>query len=266
MRLELEGVGRLVQRDPGPERADRHAQRAGRRANVLLDEQEPAGRRLHGQQGQVVLAEDPRAHEAEQEAELAVRHPAIGERHRRLGQAATRRDHLVEQVGFELADQRRERADVGADPAGPIDHGRALDDARQRRAQGARERRDDPGHRVGVGGLGGAQLGRVQGAGGAGQPAHGDPLDLRPVDQPAPRRPLGVAPDHGRRGAERRADQEARLPDAVVAPRQATVRVAGSRARRLIAPRPRARPARRPGRPSRTTGWPGRGTGRDRRS
>ena len=60
MRLELEGVGRLVQGDPGPERAERHAQRAGRRADVLLDEQQPAGRRLGRQQGEVVLAEDAR--------------------------------------------------------------------------------------------------------------------------------------------------------------------------------------------------------------
>ena len=60
MRLELEGVGRLVEGDPGPERADRHVQGAGRRPDVLLDEQEPAGRRLGRQKGEVVLAEDPR--------------------------------------------------------------------------------------------------------------------------------------------------------------------------------------------------------------
>ena len=68
MRLELEGVGRLVQRDPGPERPERHVQGAGRRPDVLLDEQQPAGRRLGREQREVVLAEDARAHEAEQEA------------------------------------------------------------------------------------------------------------------------------------------------------------------------------------------------------
>ena len=90
MRLELEGVGRLVQGDPGPERADRHAQRPGRRADVLLDEEQATGRRLGRQQREVVLAEDARAHEPEQEAELAGGHPAVGEGHRRLGQAAAR--------------------------------------------------------------------------------------------------------------------------------------------------------------------------------
>ena len=222
MGLELEGVGRLVEGDPGPERADRHAQRSRRRADVLLDEQEPAGRGLHRQQRQVVLAEHARAHEPEQEPELAVGHPAIGQRHRRLGQPAARRDHLVEQVRLELADQRRERADVGANPAGPIDHRRALHDARQRRPQRGGERRDDPRHRVGVGRLGGPQLRPVEGARGH-RPA-GRPRCARP---PASRRARVAR--RARRDARRtvaaaptrRADQEPRLPDAVVAPRQA---------------------------------------------
>ena len=38
-----------------------------------------------------------------------------------LGQAATGRDDLVEQVGLELADERCERPGVGPDPARPID-------------------------------------------------------------------------------------------------------------------------------------------------
>src|SRR4029077_20005465 len=56
VRLELEGVGRLVQGDPGSERADRHAQRAGCRPDVLLDEQQLAGRRLGREEREVVLA------------------------------------------------------------------------------------------------------------------------------------------------------------------------------------------------------------------
>src|SRR5213078_3942339 len=36
VRLELEGVGRLVERDPGPERVERDVQDAGGRADVLL--------------------------------------------------------------------------------------------------------------------------------------------------------------------------------------------------------------------------------------
>ena len=65
--------------------------------------------------------------------ELARRDPAIGERHGRLGQPAAGRHDLVEQVRLELAHERGERAGVGADPAGPIDHAGPLDDAGQRR-------------------------------------------------------------------------------------------------------------------------------------
>ena len=60
MGLELEGVRRLVQRDPGPERCDRDAERVGGRADVLLDEEEPAVLGLRGQDREVVLAEDAR--------------------------------------------------------------------------------------------------------------------------------------------------------------------------------------------------------------
>ena len=68
MRLELERVGRLVEGDPGPERVERHAQRLRGLPDVLLDEQQPAGRLLGRQQREVVLAEHARAHEPEQEA------------------------------------------------------------------------------------------------------------------------------------------------------------------------------------------------------
>ena len=43
MRLELEGVRRLVERDPGPERIERHIQRPGGVADVLLHEQQAPG-------------------------------------------------------------------------------------------------------------------------------------------------------------------------------------------------------------------------------
>ena len=58
MRLELEGVGRLVQRDPGPERRQRDAQGVRGRPDVLLDEQQTAGLCLGRQQREVVLAQD----------------------------------------------------------------------------------------------------------------------------------------------------------------------------------------------------------------
>ena len=154
--------------------------------------------------------------------ELAGRDPAVGERHRRLGQPAAGRHDLVEQVRLELADQRRERTGVGPDPARAIDHPGPLDDARQRGPERGRQRRHDPRHRLGVVRLGRAQLGRGQGARrrvAAGRSAIRS--TSRPVHQAAARAdPLGAAPDDGRRGAEGRAEQEARLPDAIVAPRR----------------------------------------------
>ena len=66
--LEFERVGRLVERDPGPERVERHVERLGRLADVLLDEEQLAGFRLGAEQRQVVLAEHPLAHEPEHQA------------------------------------------------------------------------------------------------------------------------------------------------------------------------------------------------------
>ena len=68
MRLEFEGMGGLVEGDPRPERVERHVERAGGCPDVLLDEEGPPGSRLGRQEGEVVLAEDALAHEAEQEA------------------------------------------------------------------------------------------------------------------------------------------------------------------------------------------------------
>ena len=94
------------------------------------------------------------------------------------------------------------------------------------RAERGRQRRHDPGHRLGVDRLGGTQLRRRRGRPGADEPADRDPLDLRPVDQAATGGTLGTPADDGRRGAERRPDEEAGLPDPVVAPRRAAVRPA----------------------------------------
>ena len=68
VRLEFEGVGRLVEGDPRPERPEWHAEGARRLADVLLDEQQSTGCRLRRQQRDVVLAEHAPAHEAEQQA------------------------------------------------------------------------------------------------------------------------------------------------------------------------------------------------------
>jgi hypothetical protein len=79
-------------------------------------------------------------------------------------------------------------------------------------------RAGDPLHRLCVGGLRGAELGRKQGARRCGDAADRDAFDHPPVDQAAARFALGVAPDNRRGGTERRADQEPRLPDSIVAP------------------------------------------------
>ena len=177
------------------------------------------GVRLGGEQGEVVLAEDLRAHEAEQEAELAGRHPAVGEGHRRLGEAAAGRHDLVEQLRLELADQLGEGRDVRVDPAGPVDDGRPLDDARQlgpeRRPTAAG--RSAPSRRRTTARSPAAR--RASGVPGA---ARSRPIATRsaprPVDEALARHLLGPPAEDGRRRAERRADEEPRLPDAVVAP------------------------------------------------
>ena len=243
MRLELEGVGRLVERDPGPERPDRHAQRPGRGADVLLDEQEPPRGGLGGQQREVVLAEDPGAHEPEQEAELARRHPPVGQRHGGLGQAATGRDDLVEQVGLELAHERRERTGVGPHPARPIDDAGPFDDARQRAAEGRREGGHDARHRLGVGRFGCLAARPVSGS--QVRSAAGRWRSVRP---PASRRARAGRPSRhaGRRRSRRR---RARIRSGTrPARRGRPATTAGARHARIRRPRRTARRDRSSGR------------------
>ena len=131
--------------------------------------------------------------------------------------AAGRQD-LVEQRPLEPADERGEARRVGPHPAGPVDDPGPPDDARQLRPERLAQARDDPGHRLGVGGLGRRELRLREGPGGVPEPSDRDPLRRRPVDEALARRTLH--PPGGDRGrhAERRADEEARLPDALVAP------------------------------------------------
>ena len=226
MRFELEGVGRLVERDPRPERPERHVQGARRGPDVLLDEQESAGGRFGRQQREVVLAKDASPHEPEQEAQLTGRHPAVGEGHRRLGQSPAGRDDLVEQVGLQLADERAERTRVGADPARPIDDAGPFDDTWQRAAERRRQGGHDARHGLGVGRLRGRQLARRQGPSSRAEASDRDPLDLRPVDEATgARRPFGTAARDRGGGAQRRTKQEPDLPDAVIAPRRAAAGV-----------------------------------------
>src|SRR3972149_454078 len=96
--LELEGMGRLVEGDPRPERPDRDVEGPGGGPDVLLDEEEPAVLGLGREEGEVVLAEDPGAHEPEEESDLAGRHPAIRDDHRRRGDATPGPADLVEEI------------------------------------------------------------------------------------------------------------------------------------------------------------------------
>ena len=89
-------------------------------------------------QREVVLAEHPLAHEPQQQTQLAGGDPAVGERHRGLADAAARRQHLVEEVPLEAADEAGEDLRVGTHPGGAIDDGHAVHDARQLRARGGR--------------------------------------------------------------------------------------------------------------------------------
>ena len=200
-------------------------------------------------------------HETEQEPELARRHPAIGQRHRGLGESAARRDDLVEQVGLELAHQRREGAGVGADPARAVDDAGAFDDARQRAAERGRQGRDDAGHRRRVGGFGGPQLGRGRGCPerrGSGRSRCVRPRASRPGRAARPSR-------HGARRSSPRHPARTRSGNRP-ARRGRHATTAGRCSRLVIAPGPPARPVRRPGMPTRTDGRPGRGTCRRRRS
>src|SRR5438309_376467 len=74
MRLELERVGCLVQRDPHAEVAAVEAHPALGHRDVRLDEVQTAGRdRLLAEQGGIVLAEDAARQVSHQDAHLAAK-------------------------------------------------------------------------------------------------------------------------------------------------------------------------------------------------
>ena len=218
MRLELEGMRRLVQGDPHAEWLERQVEGGGRAADVLLDEQQPPVDGLGRHEREVVLPEHFLAHEAEQEAQLASRHVAVGDGHGRLAETTAGRHDLVEQLTLNTRDERGEGRHVGGHPAGAVDDAGSLDDAGQLRSERLGEPWDDRGHRRGVSGFGSLQLLCRERARRVSQAGDGDPLRLRPVHQAAPRRPLGVAADDGRSRAQCRADQEAHLPHPVIPP------------------------------------------------
>ena len=115
----------------------------------------------------------------------------------------------------------REGAGVGADPARPVDDAGALDDARQRAAERRRQGRARSG----------PSPPRRRARRRAARPDRACPgadrsrsIAMRSTagqsTSPRAGRALGAPAGDRRRGAERRADQEAGLPDPVVAPRR----------------------------------------------
>src|SRR4029077_13006367 len=108
MRLELEGVRGLVQRNEGPEAVQWDAQgsRAGR--DVRLDEvQAPARHRRGCQQADVVLAQNLASQEADQESELLVADGAVDDARQRLARCLGLSGRLVAQH----LDAREERTE-----------------------------------------------------------------------------------------------------------------------------------------------------------
>jgi hypothetical protein len=169
------------------------------------------------------LPQHPLAHEPEQEAQLTRRDPAVGDGHRRGAHSPAPRHDLVEQLVFELADERRERDGVGTDPARPVDDPGTLHHARQLRSQRRAEGRHDPGHRLGIGWLGGPQLRGGQATRSALDTRDGQAFDGRPVDEATAGGALEPATHDRGRGAQCRTEEQAGLPGPVVAPRAAPV-------------------------------------------
>ena len=155
---------------------------------------------------------------------------------------------LVEQVGLELADERARTSPVFArtQPARSTTRERSTTPG-QLRAERRGQRRHDPRHRRGVGGLG-ARAARPRSSAPGARASRAIAIRSTVGQSTRPRRaaPLGAPADDGRRGRERGPDEEPGLPDAVVAPGRAD----GSRRRpSVIGPATReVDRARRPGR------------------
>ena len=186
MGFELEGMGRLVERDPGPHVGQWHVQLTRQAADVLLDEEQTARPRLRGQQRHVVLAQDARAQEAEHEADLARDDDPVRQGGEAGAEARVRRS-VADERALEPGDEVLKGADVGGCPAGTVDNGMALDDAGQGRPEARLETRHDAIHRRRPGGLAGRELVGGQAARRATQAGGRDGLGGRPVDEPSGR-------------------------------------------------------------------------------
>ena len=132
--LELERVGRLVERDPDPEVVERHAQGRGpwRGCSPPRTAARP-GALLGRQQRDVVLAEHARAEVAEQEADLAGGEEAVRRAPCGLARPPPARDDRSSRCGSSWLDQRLGTSRCWRAPSPP---GRRPRGARRRRATG----------------------------------------------------------------------------------------------------------------------------------
>ena len=137
------------------------AEAAGGRADVLLDEEQFARRRLGRQQGDIVLSKHAGAEEAEQEAKLLGAQEAI--RGTREPGAETDAAGASDE-GLDALDQLGEGDDVRSCPAAARDDLVTLDNTRQWPAELRFEQRNGAIHGPRVVAFHGAQLGRAQGA------------------------------------------------------------------------------------------------------
>ncbi len=92
---------------------------------------------------------------------------------------------VADERALEPRHEVAEGADVGGRPAGAVDHGVALDDARQGTSEARLETRHDAIHGRRPGGLAGRELVGRQAARRATQAGGGDGLGRRPVDEPS---------------------------------------------------------------------------------
>ena len=231
VRLELEGVSRLVQRDPDSEVVERHAQRSRpwRGCSPRRTAACPVARSADSS-AMSYWPSTRCAEVAEQEADLLRGQETIGQLGRRPD-AKPRSPGGAADVRLEVLDQAARTWRCWRAPSRP---GRRRRDARRRRAAAAQagsRAAAPPAHRAVVGNAESASCCFGQRAGRGAQASHGKLFDALPVDEPVVGRLMGALRQVAR--ADRQADRPDRDPDAdqaFVAARCRGIRGAGSRA------------------------------------
>ncbi len=137
VRLELEGVGGLVQGDEDAELVARNAHRGRGADDVLLDEVQAPARRSGGEEADVVLPEDLAAEEREHEAELLVADGAVQPARHRAARGV-RALLLLQHRALDALEEDAEGGEVQVDPLEPVD------DRRESRAPPAAASRSPP--------------------------------------------------------------------------------------------------------------------------